>query len=138
MEQQIKLQSVREWLRLYEETYQLLHGDKDMNINEAFPSKFLKAADLEGKKIKLQIDRISMENFDDDAKPTAYFVGKEKGMVLNKTNSMILGAEYGPETDNWVGKSISLYSKKVSYNGSMVDSLAVEPFKEVSETDAQF
>ena len=105
-----------------------------MNINEAYPSDYLKASDLKGQKIKAVVDRVEMSEFNDGSrKPTLYFKGKDKGMVLNKTNAMILGSVFSPETDGWAGKEVALYSKKVSFNGQMVDSLAVEPYQPVTE-----
>ncbi len=97
-----------------------------MNINNAFPSDYLKASDLQGRKIKVVIDRVEMKKLGDDTKPVVYFQGKEKGMALNRTNGMTIAAVYGPETAGWTGKPIYLYSAKVPFQGQMVDSLRVE------------
>lgn len=96
------------------------------NVNDAFPSKYLKATDLKGRKIQADIDRITTEKVGDDSKPVVYFAGKEKGLVLNKTNAMTIAAGYGPEFDGWLGKSIFLYSAKVNFNNQMVDSIRIE------------
>lgn len=97
-----------------------------MNINEVFPSKYLKASDLHGKSVKVVIDRVTVEKMGEDNKPVLYFKGKEKGMALNKSNAQMIAAVYSPETDGWVGKEIKLYAGKVNFNGQMVDSLKVE------------
>lgn len=97
-----------------------------MDINSAFPSKFLKAADLQGKKIKVTIERVEMQDFDGTPKPVIYFQGKEKGLATNRTNAMVIASAYGPETDGWTGKEIALYTAKVSFQGQMIDALRVE------------
>ena len=58
-----------------------------MDINAAFPGEFLKAADLQGRQAAVVIDRVEMQKVGDDHKPVAYFQGKDRGLVLNKTNA---------------------------------------------------
>ncbi len=101
-----------------------------MKIGTAFPSKFLKAGDLpDGKFIKLRIDRVTTENVGRDDqpedKPVLYFVGKEKGMVLNRTNANCIADVYGEETNDWSGRTIEVYRTQVAFQGKMVDSLRV-------------
>ena len=103
-----------------------------MNINDTFPSDYLKAADLKGRKIKVTIESVEIKKLGDDTKPVVYFSGKDKGLVLNKTNAMVIASAYGPETDGWVGRPLHLYSAKVSFQGSMVDALRVEIMQDVS------
>lgn len=107
-----------------------------MNVNEAFPSKYLKASDLDGKKIRVMVANVVMEEVGDGAKPVAYFSGKKKGLVLNKTNAMIIASGYGPETSGWEGAEIDLYPGKTQFNGQMVDCLKVEvPAKQAMADD---
>ncbi len=98
----------------------------DMNINEVFPSKYLKASDLQGKKITVTISHVEMDDIGDGTKPVLYFAGKDKGLVLNKTNAAVIAHQHSPETDGWKGKEIKLYSAPVSFKGQMVDGLRVE------------
>lgn len=98
-----------------------------MNINEQFPSKYLKASDLKGAKVRVTISRVEAEEVGDGKKPVAYFVGKDKGLVLNKTNAMIIASQFGPETAGWEGGEIFVYPGKTQFNGQMVDCLKVEP-----------
>lgn len=97
-----------------------------ININEVFPSKYLKASDLQGRSIKVVIDRIEMEKLGDDKKPVVYFKGKLKGLALNKTNANLIAASYSPETNGWIGKEIKVYPGKVNFQGQMVDAIKVE------------
>lgn len=96
-----------------------------MNIEEAFPSKYLKAADLKGSRITVKMDRIENDTVGDDNKVILYFQGKEKGLVLNVTNKNMIVDTYGPETDDWHGQSIVLYEAMVQYQSKMVPAIRV-------------
>ena len=97
-----------------------------MRMNDAFPSKFLKAADLQGQAVKVVIESISFEDIGDDAeKPVMRFRDKAKGLVLNITNAKMIESAYGEEMDNWAGKAIELYPTKTNFRGEIVDCLRV-------------
>lgn len=96
-----------------------------VNINEAFPSKYLKASDLQGEIVKVKIRDAVIEELGSDRRLVLYFAGKEKGLVTNKTNAMTIGEAFGIDTDDWAGKVIELFSMKVEFNGRMVDGLRV-------------
>ena len=92
-----------------------------MDINQAFPSKYLKASDLRGQAVDVTIGGVKLEKVGDDDKPCLYFNGKEKGVVLNKINSSTIAVLYGDETDGWTDKPITLYPDKTNYEGKIVD-----------------
>ena len=104
-----------------------------MNVNDAFPSNYLKASDLQGKLVKVKIQGCTVEDIGDDKKPVLRFSGKAKGLALNKTNAQMIAAHYSPETNGWLGKEIKLYAGKVNFNGQMVDSLKVEVVPQVAD-----
>ena len=60
-------------------------------MRQAFPSKYLKSADLAGKRIPVVIREVVFEEVaqNEADKPVLYFEGKERGMVLNKTNCVV-------------------------------------------------
>ncbi len=98
-----------------------------MNINGAFPSSYLKAADLQGRRAMVTISHVAMEDIGDDHKPVLYFVGKEKGIVLNRTNANMISEIAGTEeTDGWKGKAVVLFSTKVDFQGRRVDAIRVD------------
>jgi hypothetical protein len=103
-----------------------------MRISGAFPSKYLKAADIpDGKFVPVVISHVDHEdvggkNDPEDHKPVLYFQGKQKGMVLNRTNAETISAQYGDETDEWSGKQVMLYASEVQFNGKMVPCLRVK------------
>jgi hypothetical protein len=56
-----------------------------------------------------------------------YFKGKEKGLVLNKTNGNMIAEVAGDDdTDNWGGASIVLYPTRVDMQGKRVDAIRVD------------
>lgn len=98
-----------------------------MKIGSAFPSDYLKSADLNGKAVRVTIASVTSEKVGDDMKPVLHFAGKDKGLVLNKTNAnRIVEAVGSDETDEWEGWSITLYPCKVDYQGKRVDAIRVD------------
>jgi hypothetical protein len=97
-----------------------------MKIMGAFPSKYLSAADLQDKPHTLIMQRVEMETIGgDDKKPVLYFSKSQKGLVLNKTNSKQIAAQYGDDTDEWEGKPIVLFPAMVDYKGDTVEAIRV-------------
>ena len=47
-------------------------------------------------------------------------------MILNRTNAMIIASLYGPETDQWTGKSVTVYSARVKAFGAWHDALRIK------------
>ncbi len=103
-----------------------------MNIHKApgLDSKYLKADDIpDGRKVTVTIERVTVEKVGgDDQRPVVYFAGKQKGLVLNKTNANMIVEICGNdgETENWTGQRISLYSTKVDYAGKRVPAIRVD------------
>lgn len=101
-----------------------------MNINDQFPSKFLKAGDLNGSQIVVTIKDCIVEAIGEDRRPVLYFAGKEKGVVLNKTNATNVSEAYGPDTDEWTGKKVVLYTAYVDFQGRSVESIRIRKPKD--------
>lgn len=101
-----------------------------MNINDQFPSKFLKAADLNGNQIVVTIKDCIVESIGEDKRPVLYFAGKEKGVILNKTNATNVSEAYGPDTDEWTGKKVVLYTAYVDFQGRSVESIRIRKPKD--------
>lgn len=96
-----------------------------MKISEEFPSKYLKAADLQGREVRVTIGNVEREKMGDDTKPVVYFKGKEKGVVLNKTNSNVIADAYGDDTDDWFGQDVILLSVMTDYAGKATPAIRV-------------
>jgi len=88
-----------------------------MKMNDIFPSKYLKADDLGGREVTVKISDCKMEEIgqgsNKDYKPIVYFDGKEKGVVLNKTNFSAIADAYGDDTDDWTGHPVILFSVQI-------------------------
>ena len=94
-----------------------------MNIDEAYPSKYIKESDLQGQSRVLTIARVSVESLDQssgETKPVVYFQGAQKGLVLNVTNKNVFVLLYGKETNNWTGRPIELYPSQTDFRGEVV------------------
>ena len=97
-----------------------------MDITGAFPSNYLKADDLQGQEVDVQIAGCNMTELDGDHKPVINFVGKEKGMILNKTNATTISGLYGTDTDKWHGQWITLFAAQTTYGGKACMGLRVK------------
>lgn len=102
-----------------------------MKIGAAFPSKYLKAADLQGRAFQVQIAFLRVEDVGTEQKPehkpVMYFTFQgrqtEKGLVLNRTNADTIAMDLGDETDNWVGHTVELFSMRVQGPNGMTDGI---------------
>jgi hypothetical protein len=93
-----------------------------MNINDMFPSNWLKAGDIpEDENLVLTIKSVEIEEVgqgdDKEQKPVCYFEETEKGLVLNKTNATAVAEQHGPDTREWTGKRIALFATEVDFKG---------------------
>jgi hypothetical protein len=94
-----------------------------MRISRAFPSEYLRSTDPQGRRVPVKISRLEMRDVGEEAKPVLYFEGKDKGLILNKTNSNTIAAVFGDETDDWQGAEIILYETMVEFQGRRVSAI---------------
>ena len=100
-----------------------------MNVNNAFPSQYLKASDLGTNVVIVTIAHVTIEPVgqNKDQKPVVYFEGKQKGMVLNRINSKKITEIAGtPETDEWTGVRVALFATTTEFAGDTVECLRVK------------
>jgi hypothetical protein len=102
-----------------------------------FDSKYIKASTLADLKasgrlpMRVTISHVTQENIGSDdeqkkTKPVVYFVGKEKGMVLNRTNADRLTDIAGSDdTDNWCDLIVGLTIEKDRYKNDLIDCLRI-------------
>jgi hypothetical protein len=102
-----------------------------MKLTEMYPSSLLKSADVTdaGGEMTLTIAKIEMKEFDTDnggkdKKPILVFAN-DKQMVCNKTNGTTLGEMFGNETDDWIGKSITLIVQNVDFAGKSTPAIRI-------------
>ncbi len=101
-----------------------------MDMRDAFPGSNLKAEDLKkhGRKgLVVTINTVEMVDLNDGSrKPLMSFTDEDKTMFLNKTNTNTLIELYGPESDEWHGKQITLIADKTDFQGKRVDCIRVD------------
>jgi len=113
------------------------------NVNDIYPAKgnALKAADLNGRTYELEISGYETVTFENGKKLVLKFAGREKTLVCNKTNAMIIAAAHGSNPDSWVNKKIDVYPDKTTFQGSLVDCIRVRipaPKAELDDSDIPF
>jgi hypothetical protein len=108
-----------------------------MKGSEVFPSRYLKAEELE-EDVEVTIKKVVLEELEDKKgekaqKPVCYFEEGPKGLILNKTNWFMIAKQHGDESDDWVGKRITLTTVDVDAFGDVVSAIRVKaPRKPVS------
>lgn len=99
----------------------------DMNKYAGGESNYLKAADIKGKTPTVVISKVELVEFENngkkDVKPVIFFEAREKGVVLNKTNTKSLIESFGGASEGWIGKSTMLSV----VNTEMGDGIRVTP-----------
>ena len=109
--------------------------EKYNHVDLLHPSKYLKGAELMGKTVTVVIDgidpRAPLKKTDGSTeyRPLLRFKGKDKLMVLNKTNAQAIAKMHGSEVRKWIGKSIRLRAERVTAFGKDWDALRVVPDK---------
>jgi hypothetical protein len=102
-----------------------------VTLSEAFPSKYLKATDLEDGVAVATISVADLEKIKgydgkEQAKVVVYFAKKFKPLILNRTNFESIGDIAGSyDTENWPGTKIGLYKTPVSFNGKTSDGIRI-------------
>jgi hypothetical protein len=95
-----------------------------VRFSNFYGGTYLKADDIpSGQDLPVEIAKVSVEQLDDGDKLAVHFAGKQKAMVLNKTNGGVLCDAFGDDADTWIGKAITLYRDRTMFGGKMVDCL---------------
>lgn len=99
------------------------------NINDAFPSKYLRASDLEEDGQPVTIARVALEAVGQtrEMKAVVYFTEQAKGLVLNKTNAKrITDIAGSPETEDWAGVVVTIYPTETEFQGETVECIRIK------------
>ena len=93
-----------------------------MDMSKTIESKYLKAADLQGRTVKVVIDGVSMDDLAQEGKPpeikaVVRLRDRTKGWVLNRTNTQSLIKFFGAESNDWAGQEVELFPVDVTVNG---------------------
>lgn len=102
-----------------------------MKRDDVFPSKYLKASDLNGISVTVVIERATFEKLKapdgkEQEKMVLSFRKHKKMLPLNRTNFDAVTSTVGDdETDNWPGHRLELYPDKTPMAGKMVDCVRI-------------
>jgi hypothetical protein len=103
------------------------NGENTMNLKDAFPSNWLKASDLKGRRVSVTIESCEFETVGTDSKPVLRFRNVDKGLVLNRTKAAMLEAICETDdTTKFIGKQLVLYPTKVNFQGEMRDAIGID------------
>ena len=94
-----------------------------MKMSEMFPSKYLKAGDIpSGREVSVVIRDLLMVQIEgeDEPKPCLYFHGAKKGLIVNKTNGLVLAQALGDDSAQWLGKAVTLFATTTQFAGKLV------------------
>jgi len=100
-----------------------------MNVNEVFPSRYLKAHELQGKEPVVTIARVEFETIGRtrEQKPIVFFRGKEKGLKINKTMALAISKIAGSaETEAWTGVAIQLFATVTDFGGETFEVIRIK------------
>jgi hypothetical protein len=102
-----------------------------MRKDDVFPSKYLKAADLNGDPVTLTIASATLETLknpkgEEQQKIVLGFRKAKKTLPLNLTNfESVIDATGEDDTENWPGHKVELYPSEVQMGGKMVDCIRI-------------
>jgi hypothetical protein len=98
-----------------------------VDANQMLQSKYLNAADLKGRSVRVTIASVRKAMFrDGTSKLVLAFEGARKQLALNATNTRALIRLLGTaETDQWAGQRITLEPRKGEYAGQPVDCVRI-------------
>lgn len=93
---------------------------KPVDYDQLYPNRFLKAGELQGKRVTLTIKDIDLDNLVGDdgkekVKGVISFDESPKQIALNKTNGICLRAMFGRKLADWTGKRVIIFPDK--WNG---------------------
>lgn len=102
-----------------------------MHYRLMYPSEYLNAADLMGKDVKCVIESVVLEQVpgvdgQKKEKPVLRFKGKQKRFPLPKTCAKEIAKRHGKDTDDWVGKTITIYPTECMAFGQNVECIRVK------------
>jgi len=103
-----------------------------MDFDALYPNRFLKAGELAGKDVTLTISNVKLETLegekgDKKKKGIVSFRETPKELVLNRTNGESIKAMFGRETDNWIGKKVTIWPAQIndSFTGERIPAIRV-------------
>lgn len=101
-----------------------------MNARELLPPPHMEAADLDGD-TKVTIAAVDTKEVGEEkvVRPVLYTEELQRDVVINRTNLKRIIEWHGAETDDWIGKAITLYPSETDFGGNTVPCIRVRQKK---------
>jgi len=100
------------------------------NVNDVYPSKWLRAADLRGRSHTVTIADVEIgtvgDGHEEKQQLILHFRGDYKPLGLNKTNAAAIAGVYGDDTDDWIDQAVVIFPTRVDFSGRQVDAIRVD------------
>ena len=97
-----------------------------MNVDDIYPSKWLRAADLKGTAHQVTIVDVDSGTIGEKQQIILTFQGDWKPLGLNKTNAQQIADLFGSDTDDWINEAVVIFPTRVDFQGKMVDAIRVD------------
>ena len=94
-------------------------------VSEIYDSKYLKASDIGNRRVTVEIEAVSLVEFDKKLSFLLNFKGKKKAMRVNKTNGLELSNVLGQDTDDWVGAKCTIATRVTMFQGKPTPGLVL-------------
>jgi hypothetical protein len=93
---------------------------------DSIPSKYLKAADLDGRPHLVTVKKFSVEKSDTEKFPVVWFDEFDKGLRLNVTNGKKIESIAGSaDPARWTGSRAVIFPTETELRGETVDCIRV-------------
>ncbi len=101
-----------------------------MDYRALFKGSYLAAVEFNGRTPTFTIKAVQVVTMEDDKggsedRGVVFFTETDRGLVLNKTNAILIAAMFGNETREWHGKRITLHSVPVKFGRETVPGIRV-------------
>lgn len=106
----------------------------EMDVRQMFDSNYIGAWDLQGRDVVVEIAKVTPGSLakagtsQKDKAPIIHFKGREKGMVVNKTNMRAIANIAGSfKAKDWIGVRVTLFPTTCTFGPNTVDCIRVRP-----------
>jgi hypothetical protein len=101
-------------------------------ISDIYAGDYITAAQLQGRRVPAVISTAEAEEVGQDRAQKVVLRLRSpdgrawpRGLVLNKTNGLMLAAAYGDDTAAWIGQAIEVWAEPVQFQGKIVQGVKV-------------
>lgn len=81
----------------------------------------------------LVVYEVKSEDVRDKKKMVMGFESVDKGLIVNKTNRMVMIEAFGNETDDWIGRTVKIEITKRMYQGKPLPGILLVPQTDVEK-----